>query len=64
MISAPSETYLKKVELASSSKSVEKRLETLIKSGFKNASLEPDSLNSYRRKDEWISKYIIKERER
>lgn len=60
MIDKPSETYLKKVEELSS-KAVEKKLETLVKAGFKNASLNSESLNMYRKDDKWISKYILKE---
>lgn len=60
MIDKPSETYLKKVEELSS-KAVEKKLGTLVKAGFKNAALNSESLNMYRKDDKWISKYILKE---
>ena len=60
MIDKPSETYLNKVEELSS-KAVAKKLETLVKAGFKNASLNPEFLNKYRKDDKWISKYILKE---
>lgn len=60
MLSNPSTTYLKSVETASSTKNLEKTLQQLVKSGFKNAPGE-EKLKEYQRDDKWIRANILKE---
>ena len=63
VIDKPSENSFHKVEVLASGKAVEKRLNTLIKAGFKNVPVENDYYEKYRRKNDWIKKYIEKEPE-
>ncbi len=64
VIDRPSALDYHKVELLSSSKAVEGRLNTLIKAGFKNTPVENEYYEKYRKKDDWIKKYIVKEPDR
>lgn len=61
IIDKPSETYLKKVELLSSGKAVEKEVEKLVKSGFRNTKLKSDYVDQYRKNDDWIKNHIMEQ---
>lgn len=63
-IDPPSDLDYHKVELLSSGKAVEGRLNTLVRSGFKNTPVENEYYEQYRKKNDWIKKHIEKQTER
>lgn len=65
ILDRPSDTFLKKAELLPSSSTVERKLETLVSSGFKNSPVDRKEYNDYRKDNIWIERNILeKGRER
>lgn len=64
LVNCPSDRNYHKVELLSSGKAVEGRLNSLIKAGFKNTPVKEENLECCRKKDDWIKKFKLKETER
>jgi len=65
ILDRPTDTFLKKTELLPSSRAVERKLETLVSSGFKNSPVDSKEYNEHRKDNAWIERNILdKGRER